>query len=233
MKLHLIFQLVVVWEQASWLQIKSRMEDHESSSMQAQGIQLWFSTSQLECFPSDNVLMKDEGLLKPKGSQSLDLAPSATTCLESHHPNPWVGDRKSSFQREVQSSVHSGDIVSGPTDKPTCSSLEGLKPYFHSSYFWPEFEPHLCTESSVILKTCLLLVTKNTEMRDSPIPRRSECSPHREAYLSVPRTLYSQSHQGSCRAFWSPTYLHLGCQDIFVFTLTRQGFGKWQTLLNE
>lgn len=176
-----------------------------------------------------------KGLLKPKGSQSFDLAPSAIMCLESHHPNPWVGDRKSSLQREVQSSVHSGDIVSGPTDKPTCSSLEGLKPYFHSSYFWPEFEPHLCTESSVILKTCLLRVTKNTEMRDSPIPRRSSRLrvPHTGKPTFLSPGLFTLSHQGSCGAFWSPTYLRLGCQDIFVFTLTRQGFGKWQTLLNE
>lgn len=112
--------------------------------------------------------------------------------------NPWGGDRKISFQREVQSSVHSGDIVSGPTDKPTCSFLEGLKPYFHSPYFWPEFEPHLCTESSVILKTCLLLVTKNTEMRDSPIPRRS-------SRLSVPHT-------------GKPTFLSPG---LFTLRVTR------------
>lgn len=135
--------------------------------------------------------MKGAGLLKPKGSQSFDLAPSATTSLESHHPNPWVGDRKSSFQREVQSSVHSGD-------KPMCSSLEGLKPYFHSSYFWPDFEPHSCTESSVILKTCLLLVTKNTKMRDSPIPRRS-------SRLSVPHT-------------GKPTFLSPG---LFTLRVTR------------
>lgn len=74
--------------------------------------------------------LKDEGLINPKGSQSFDLAPCVTTCLESHHPNHWVGGRKNSFQREVQSSVHSEDIVSGPTDKPMCSSLEGLNCIF-------------------------------------------------------------------------------------------------------
>lgn len=71
--------------------------------------------------------LKDKGLLKPKGLQSFHLALFVTARLESELSSHRVGDWRSFFQREVQSSVHSGDIGSVPTDKPMCSSLEGLK----------------------------------------------------------------------------------------------------------